>query len=215
MGDCVRLAGRKRDGSVRLKMSDFILQNVPSGGAVPTPIAGMGFWGGYPIGSLPPTALAANGVVAAVGDVLATAFYIAQQITITHVTIEVTTAQGSTAIIDTGLYNSAGSLVINTAGFNGNSATVQTLVVSQGGGSVVLPAGWYWYAWTASVTNVTMRAANFNINTAVFGRDIVNKRAATFLSGKALTAASANLLPSVLPALTTANDVNLLAAWFS
>ena len=157
---------------------------------------------------------AANGIVVAANDVMATAFYLSDTITITHITIDVTTPQGSAATVDAGLYNSAGTLVVNTAGFDGNSGTLQTLAVAQGSGSVTLTKGWYWYAYTASVTNATLRASNFNINASGTARAQFNARATTYLAGKATNAATAGILPGTLPTLNAPNNVNMLAAFF-
>ena len=118
-----------------------------------SPPTGAGFFGGFRIGEVPWNSTASQlWYQANVGDLVAVLFYLDQAITITHITVSVDAANGSATTVDAGLYTQAGSLVANTAGFNGNSATVQTLAVAQGSGSVTLTPGWYWLAWCSETT---------------------------------------------------------------
>jgi hypothetical protein len=195
-----------------------------------TPSVGQGFWAGYGIfGNLPVSALAASAVpgIAAANSMACWTIYVPFPIVVKKITMSVAVAGAAGSVVDVGLYPAtAGSTILfgTNGGVNGASATTQTVGLYTWNGSayiaapsVVIPAGWYYFAYTAStVTTMTIYTVLQNTNAIV--EDILNNQqaAGARIFGLATSAATAGVLPAALPTLSnTLTNNNMPAVWIS
>lgn len=182
-----------------------------------TPASGQGFWAGTALWGMPTLSLTSGvpGVLSA-NFVSVFGFYLPYPVTIKKLSVFISTAAGATAVCDAGLYPmSAGSTIVvgTNGGINGNSASAgQSVGLFTWNGSsyvsassVTIAAGWYYLAWTQSVADTTMRVACFINTGSAEIAEIYQAEGASLqmmmLSSSA--AATAGVLPSTLPALST------------
>ncbi|MDL2342456.1 MAG: hypothetical protein QFB87_05265 [Patescibacteria group bacterium] len=132
-----------------------------------------------------PGATAATAAKAAAGTILITPIYVSGQITVNEMRVNVTTLLGATG--DVGIYNSAGTLVLN-----GGSGTVsaavglKTIAPVQAGANRILEPGQYYVAVTWNSTTGIIAGANVTTAGTL-------KRAGTIAGGGAVLPASITL----------------------
>jgi hypothetical protein len=195
-----------------------------------TPAAGQGFWAGNGIfGNLPVAALSASGTpgISAANMMAVWCFYLPFPITVKNVTVSVSGAYtGGAAVVDVGLYSAtAGSTIIfgTNGGINGASATTQSVGLYTWNGSsyvsassVTVPAGWYYYAISASVSGSSFSMYTILQNTNAIVESIMNSVSGSLTFGTATSAATAGVLPHTLPTITRSpTNNNLPACWIS
>ena len=196
---------------------------------VVTPAAGQGFWAGTGImGTAPNTAFTASAApgISAANAMACWLFYIAQPITVKQVTVSIAVAGAAGSVVDVGLYPAAASSTIvfgTNGGINGNSATVQSVGLYTWNGSayasassVTIPAGWYYFAYTAStVTTLTVYCTVQNSTEEPYTFMNNPSGSLSFLSmtGQATSGVLPHALPSGLVKGTT--NGNMPACWIS
>jgi len=145
-------------------------------------------------------------VVTTADEVRVRQFTLQSSFTIGHVTTIIGNGSFSGTTFNFGIYNSSGSLLLDSGPFNGyytQDGVVQTLSVS----SVTLPAGTYYFAQTASETSIQPFGVGGGSSNILAGDEIANANANRFAI--AANAASSGALPATLGALSaSAEDSN-------
>jgi hypothetical protein len=142
-------------------------------------------------------------VVTTADEVRVRQFTLQSSFTIGHVTTILGNGSFSGTTFNFGIYNSSGSLLLDSGPFNGyytQDGVVQTLSVS----SVTLPAGTYYFAQTASETTIQPFGVGGGSSNILAGDYIANANASRFAI--AANPASGGALPATLGALSVSGE---------
>ena len=180
-----------------------------NGGAAAATTAGVGyFWGcAGENGQAGLTMQNAAGVQGA--NIIETCqFVLDHSVTVNKITISVTNAAGTAATCDAGVYNTAGTLLVSSnGGFNGNSATTQTVAATPL--ATVIPPGTYIYGW-ACTTATTILNRTFALDTSV--KAILNSNSQKI--GSCSQAATSGILNGTCTVGATNLPSSIIAALF-
>lgn len=166
--------------------------NAPGGGTVPS----IGYWQ-VPVGSTFST------LTASANQTLAYGQPIPVQLSIGHITFSVTAADVTGGdVYSVGLYDSSGNLKASCSAAAYTTTGLKTCAISQG--TVTLPAGLYYLAYTGNASSLQISTSNTGQFAACFG-----------ISTSA-GASSAGALPSTITAPSPASPTNsgCTAPWF-
>jgi hypothetical protein len=126
------------------------------------------------------------------------------KLTVGHISMNVTTGVNNSSTIDVGLYNAAGSLLVNAGGFNANTNGVKTATPTP----VTINPQVLYFAWTANTSGTVGSLGHEAIQLAsllvanLFG--VINLNGVRY--GTAANSATAGVLPATLSTLTAVNS---------
>ncbi len=145
-------------------------------------------------------------IVTTADEVRVRQFTLLSSFTVGHITTVLGSGSFSGTTFNFGIYDASGNLLLDSGPFNGyytQDGVVQTLSIS----SVALSAGTYYFAQTASETDIQPFGVGGGSSNILAGDEIANANGCRFAI--ATNAASGGALPATLGALSvTAEDSN-------
>lgn len=161
-----------------------------NGGIANVSVADQGYmFGGFPGGL---TTVTNATIVSAANQTRAIQFVLPYQITITKITWDVAAGAGDT--VSFGIYSADRSTKLVDSGATVTAGTIQSVTI----GSVTLPAGVYWFAWTQTGTPTTTLVNWNNVNRDLYLNGNTAKKVGTG------TASTAGALPGSLGTISAA-----------
>lgn len=188
------LAGPTSGGAAAPTFRALVATDIPATAAVATfSTTGLGYFTSMPAGW--PYSSATNlATSASANRVYAVQIILPFVFTVSKISVQ----SGSTAggvVCDFGVYNSGGTLLVNTGGINVNATST---VFSATPTPVTLNPGVYWVAWTQNGTTVTFNG----LQDSNFGSGLLAAQIPSVMVHGA-NSATAGVLPGTLGALTT------------